>query len=402
MREVSGGKSRKISCLMGEDQMRNNAFLATLVVVLLAIAGSAVAQQQEYIYSTDLGSQWDQSNPNGAGPMDCGDIYLENPGNNTAILYKDDTGPTQWWTGWPYNTAPQPTPAMIGTSPVDEYSFYFDLDGEDQLDIDVMVGQPNELIGGPMEYAQKGLTYMPGVVHVSYDDDGPNGWAVSGDVPVTALPDDAIEIYETPLNLSPPPTNVGMGTMVRDEFMLGLGQNPPTQDHDDDVDALDWHGPLHPFDVPFTNRYWSPDHEANMGNDPGGIYLTINGAGLNQSQVINEPDLDIILSQEADVDAFEFIAINEETYNELFDPRPLVGVDYLVILFSVDQDDLDTPNVDESGGWNPNTIYISNLAGQSVALQTHDADVDAITVPEPTTMSLLAIAGLLAIRRRRK
>jgi hypothetical protein len=328
---------------------------------------------------------------------------------NTAILYKDDTGPTNWWGGWPHVTAPQPLPAQVGASSVTDYDIYFDLDGEDQLDIEFVAGTVVTLAGDPLLYAQQGLAYMPASVDLSYEDDGPPGWAVSGDVPVTALPDQATEIYRTALNLTPPPVAAGTGAFVRDEFMLGLGTNPPTQDHDDDVDALDWHGEQRLLSgVPFLNRFWSPDHEASMGDDPGGIYLTVNGMGQNKVKVVDELNLDANLHDDGDVDAFEFIVIDEPTYNLLFEDNLQSGLDYLAILFSTDEDDPDTPTVDESGNnfignqWTPNTLYLSNLAGLSVPLQTHDADIDAVTVPEPATLALLGLGGLAILQRRRK
>ena len=367
------------------------------------MAGTAVqAQMPDYLFSTDIGSDLDQSDPNTPGSMDAGDIYR--PGAPGApMLWKDDDQSTPQWPGHPFapGTAPQPAPAQIGTSPIGEYHSFFDLDAEDQVLNATAVetpGQPTTLAA--LEGA--GIYSIRRETHLSYDDDGAAGWAVSGDVPTTVAPDRSDEIYST--TLTPPPPGSSTALPRIDEVGLSLDPNPGGMTFDDDVDALDWH-PL--FDDPsnpdaFQARYFSPDHEADLGLDPGTIYLTLRLPGGANNVLAFDDVLNFGLLEETDVDAFEFVAVDEE-WAGLLGILLLQDEWTVAAIFSVDQDDPDTLGIDESGGLNPNIIYLTDLAGNyTPASGAYADDIDALTViPEPAVLVLVGVfgGGMLFIRR---
>ena len=111
-----------------------------------------------------------------------------------------------------------------------------------------------------------------------------------------------------------------------------------------------------------------------------------------------DDNINIGVPEDTDIDAWEFCLISMGTYLDLF--GTVIGDNYAVVgLFSVDENDPNTA-VDESGGLDPNTVYVSNLIGTRAALATYAADIDALTVPEPATLSLLVLGGLALIRRR--
>ncbi len=386
-------------------------WVAVCVMLLLVNAGQA----KTFNFSVDLGSDRDFSDPNADGDeiLDCGDVYTEKTPD--PVLIKNDTngGPN---TGYPYASAPQPVHTLIGNVlPANveaQYGSYFDLDGDDQIHF-VLPNYNGNVVSFLSQNRPLGVYYEPTNIYLSFEDDGPNGWANSGDVPVTALRDDPNEIYLDTGNFwnganmswSPPTLAV-----ERTETQLGLAPAPGTQAEDDDVDALDTE--QHRY------WYWSPDHEANMGDDPGSIYLTDKQAtGVNKTQVIDDYNAtgwrlsNKASHEEMDVDAFEFVAIGFDTYIDIFGDQPLganPGDEILCVLFSVDGDDADTTNFndlygDESGGLNPNTVYISNMLGNYIEMATYNDDIDAITVPEPCTLTLLGFSGLgLLIRRKRR
>jgi hypothetical protein len=360
---------------------------------------TAQAGAVTYRFSVDLGGDEDLSDPaaNGNEWMDCGDIYVEgaNYMNPPPTRVKDDDGPVGIYTGHPFalGGAPQPAAGNVGNCTTAAYACNFDLDAEDQLAVEVF--QPTM----PVAAVPGGGVYIePTQIDFSYEDDGPLGWAVTGDVPTTALPDhgsaaasDEVMIDVGPFGVWSPPTV----TPVRSEFDLGLATAPAPTADDEDVDALDKEE--HQY------FYWSPDHEANMGLDPGDIFMTdLFWAGANQFLAlddVNNIGLTQGLHDTADVDAWEFCAVMPATYTNLFGGG--VGGPTLIGLFSVDSDDLDTPGIDESGGLNPNQIYATNLIGQFVPLAVYAEDVDALTVPEPATLALLGLGGLALLRRRK-
>ncbi len=367
-----------------------------------AIMVAAVAQGQEaitnYLYSTDIGSDLDISDPNTPGSMDAGAIYTPRGNPGSPLQWKDDDSPTPQWPGYPFANAPQPTPSEIGQQQgTDKYGDYFDLDAEDQL-LDENVSPGQSTTKEALEHAGIYSIYNP--VRLSYDDDGAPGWAKSGDVPVTAPPDDANEIHGTQISSPPPPLGPGTSTPLFDEDTLQLGPNPGGVGDDDDVDALDWHPLVEDPQGGFQARYFSPDHEANLGQDPGSIYLTLRNSGQNVTLAFDDVN-NLGIPEDADVDAFEFVAIDDQ-WNEELNGSLQPGEWTAAAIFSVDEDDPDTP-IDESGGLDPKVIYLTDLAGHyTVATGPYSNDIDALTViPEPGVLALIGLfgGGMLFVRR---
>jgi hypothetical protein len=360
-----------------------------LVGFIVSSASADWAAPAGLLYSVDLGGDLDLSDPGNQGNewMDCGDIYIESA--PTQVKNDDDFSPV--YTGWPMVHGFQPPPEDIGTlyDAGGSYSFYFDLDATDQLSVEVI--EPYDLVADPKVSE---VVLEPTVLVMSFDDDGPAGWAVSGDVPTTAGPThgssgaaDEVLTDAGIFAVWTPPTLNG----VRTETALGLAADPTVEAEDDDVDALDYH------ERQF--HYLSVDHEANAGLDPGDIYVC-NLLAVGQNLLLALDDVTHIgISDDTDVDAWEFCSITSAKYNELFGV-PAPG-DVLVGLFSVDQDDPDTMGVDESGGLNPNQVYLTNLVGSFVGLAVYSEDIDALTVPEPATLCLLGLGSFGLIRRRR-
>jgi hypothetical protein len=396
--------------------------LLTLMTTVLILFGGASAQMcQDYLYSVDLGGDMDFSDPSGNGIsnwMDCGAIYRVSA-STTPVLWKDDD-PLDggFWGGVPFASAPQPTPppGIVPESTVTAaYAAYFDLDGEDQV-----VLLPDQIIpryqASVEEFAQAGI-YVPGAnnIRLSFENDNAVGWYTPGatpsiiDVPSLAKIDNDFETYTAGIScVAPYPTTASPECV---EGQLGLVPYPPSagQDHDDDVDALDWHEEN--LDV-FVHRYFTADHEAHLGLDPGDIYYTKNDGTVNNCMVVDDMIHIGLPTDDVDVDAWEFVNISYDCAEQLFGPDFVAGLDpslnILTAIFSVDQNDSNTL-VDESGGLNPSVIYMTNLNGTykqvsvdfSELLQDEE-DIDALTVvPEPTTMTLLAVSGLALLRRKR-
>jgi len=400
--------------------MKLTRTIAIVTVVGMALAVAPVSAGP-WLYSEDIGGDLDMSDPPGYDPeevMDCGDIYRVVGGQ--PLLWKNDNNANPWG-GYPIATgsAAQPTPVIIGTSSSSEaeilnqyYSCYFDLDAEDQLKVTSFSR------GGQYpadECREMGVVPLGGLtasVHLSFDDDGPRGWAYTGDVPTNSGPDNATEIWRAVVTPFPSVIVPAAPFPVADEQSLGLGPNPGPQARDDDVDALDYHGLFRDPTSPgaYQARFFSADHEAHQTwtligvLDPGDIYMTTRQPGVENIVKALDDVTHFGVHDDTDIDAFEFVAIDGEWTEALFGYNLLPGMYQLAALFSVDQWDLDTPNTDESGNLNPNVIYISDLLGNYAQLSgEYEGDIDALAVvPEPATMSLLCIGGLALLRKRRR
>ena len=223
---------------------------------------------------------------------------------------------------------------------------------------------------------------------VSFDDDQKPGWPAV-DVPVT-VPSPAGMIYgatfaqdevvalDVDLTAVGPPYPLMNITPIANEFNVHqslapspdpLSANP--EEDDDDVDSLDI-----VEDVEYGNicPYWyfSPDHEAYKGLDPGGIYLSMGGM-FAPVQVIDEVFHLGLPDESTDIDAFEFTWLSED-----YGMAPV-----LALLFSVDDDDPLTLFDDESGGLLPNVIYVSWMTGWFTEFLNDDRihdDIDALTI----------------------
>jgi hypothetical protein len=340
--------------------MRSRLFiLAAVFTCLLATHSQA---RLSFYYSLDIGSDLEMSN---GGPHDPGDILL------MGVQVKDDL---KIFSADP----PPPTPPLVIGALYEEgvEAGFFDLDGEDQLDVMLI------LQDGPVPMQPGfGLLKNPANVVLSVDDDGAPGWYSwpgggypTGDVPVNAAPDHGADVKElvritgTFGAWGPNP-----GTPLSTETALGLPSDPGQSVDDDDVDALDverrrfW--------------YWSSDHEATMGTDPADIYVSdTTGTGM----VAAVDNTLIGVANGTDIDAFEFVVTDDPAILGQFG---LAGGPFLALLFSVDQDDPITTITDESGGLTPSVIYISLLTGATpYALSNReDGDIDALTVYDEQT-----------------
>jgi hypothetical protein len=342
----------------------------TIVILTLTIASIINAQQVTNIYySVDIGSDLEFSDPfqDGDEVLDPGDIYGVLLGmGSSRQLEKNDSRIFQFDPP-PSSTADRVPVMDVGYFDTEWPQMYFDMDGEDQL-----TNLFNNIEEGPLGNLSPGggLMINPDILLFSYEDDGRDGWW-RNDVPVTVLPDHGVAtneiLYSTTWSVWP--NDLKYAT----ESDIGLAGNPTLSEFDDDVDALDTE----------TNRYWywSSDHEAHLGTDPGDIYVTdrtTTGYFLAfDNQLIGVTD-------GTDIDGFEFCLTDDPTILSNFG-LSAAGAPYLAIVFSVDQNDPDTL-ADESGGFDPKTIYISlftGLAPGPMPLCEKSEDVDAIALEEP-------------------
>ncbi len=333
-------------------------------------------------FSLDIGSDTELSDPQRDGDegFDPGDVYwwqgapVMFPGRdgfkNDAVIFGTDPWPTP-------PDATYATAAPVGFGTVQDYAEWFDLDGHDQIDIE-LVGMipPEEPLIEPIPPFASMCVYDPYYLMISFDDDRSPGYVV-GDVPVGVPSPAGVSSYGSTLgrdetiavDLAPvmlPPFPITTVTPFADEITVhqSLMPNPDTGDeiNDNDVDSLDIVDSAGA--CPFW--YFSPDHEAFLGLDPGGIYL-VTGAGV-PVQVVDEIHLG--LSEDTDIDAFEFAWL----------PDPQSGMVYFGVLFSVDEDDPLTVGVDESGGLPADMLFGSVLTGYFFEMSPSlGDDIDAVT-----------------------
>jgi hypothetical protein len=335
------------------------------------------AQTHFFEFSLDIGSDVELSDPQADGDeaFDAGDVYWGFPGSRVSPPgrdgFKDDA---TIFAGDPWPDSPDPnrtTIVPVGLGSTQNYVNFFDLDGHDQTDFSLIgVQYPLQSQGSPCVHAPKYLI-------LSHDDDMALGWP-SSDVPVTTPAPCGISGYGTTVSADevigttitvqpgPPPYPMTIAYPIADEIMVhqSLAPNPDAGDPDDnDVDSLDV------VETPTACPVWyfSPDHEAHVGLDPGSIYQV---TGTGPAQVIDEA-LHLGISEDADLNAFEFTVL---------DMPGQPGIPMLALLFSVDDDDPLTP-VDESGGMNPAMLFVSWMTGFSMQFcSSFGDDVDALTI----------------------
>ncbi|GMU22235.1 MAG: hypothetical protein AMXMBFR13_23230 [Phycisphaerae bacterium] len=350
-------------------------------------------------FSLDIGSDKELSDPSSDGDegFDPGDVYFAHwPPVTPPVVAGGRDGEKDDQSIFGFDPRPDPPDAArppatrvpVGSNCLPEvcYKDYFDLDGHDQIDINLQQWiPPDEPLSAPIQQWWIPLPHrcVWPLRHlaISYDDDQPPGWPVM-DVPVmkpsaagaiygnTGTRDEVIGVSLLPL--APPMFQVGLMYPVADEIDVhrDLCHNPDgVEAEDDDVDSLD----MIPFEPMAPGRpcpHWlfTVDHEASLGLDPGSIYVhSPGGPGVVPpvkviDQMIHlglrDNPLTAIL-EDADVRDFEI------TWAPL--PQgPAVPV--LAIVFAVAPDDPLTPGVDESGGLNPQMIHLSYLMGSSSPL----------------------------------
>ena len=327
-------------------------------------------------FSLDIGSDTELSDPfmDGDEGFDPGDVYwwqsapVVPPGRDgfkdDAFIFGNDP-----WPDPPDATGGTRVP--VGEGSIEDYWEYFDLDAHDQTDFDLIEAQ------FPMPWFPSTCVHGPEFLMISFDDDKAPGWPAF-DVPVTAPSPMGVSSYGTtggrdeivglnvmvPAGALPPYPIMGMYP-IADEVGVhqSLAPNPDNgEEDDDDVDSLDI------VENEDTCPYWyfSPDHEAHLGLDPGGIYLVTTWGPF---QVIDE-FYHLGISEDADIDAFEFVWV----------PFPDgVGL-CLALVFSVDDDDPLT-GWDESGGLDPSMIFISWMTGFHMPFTDPlGEDIDALTI----------------------
>lgn len=312
-------------------------------------------------YSVDIGSDAELSDPttDGNEVYDPGDAYPWNvtlpPGGAPGMF--DDANIFAGVDPWPTTPdfgSPPATRAPVGSgiSPDVVRNLYFDLDGLDYLDFDLQQFAYGPGLPSIGQFLSPCI--FPGEhMFVSFDDDAADHYTNSFSVPMD----------------SPSPWNFDIyGTLARRDEVVGLVVFPfypgyrvfeynflpesgisssmvpdpdLAEEFDDDVDALDIR------DGQCAVAYFSVDHEATRGLDPGIIYVVVPGG---YSDAITAVHLGILPG--TDIDAFEFAWVFDGTAMR----------NGLALLFSVDDNDPLTP-LDESGGLDPKMIYVSFLNG---------------------------------------
>jgi serine protease len=348
-------------------------------------------------FSLDIGSDTELSDPfrDGDEGFDPGDVYLSQsapvipPGRDG---FKDDLVIFNF-DPWP--DPPDPgygTAVPVGSGSLQDYLNYFDLDGHDQLDVSLFETEwiPYEYpVEMPIPEFASACIYGPEFLVISFDDDMGPGWPM-GDVPVSAPSPAGVTSYGSAVGQDeiigliltvpggPPPYPLQQIYPVMDEVGLhpSLAPDPDNviEDEDDDVDSLDIVADCEEC----VHWYFTADHEAHLGLDPGDIYqVTPWGPFRLIDDVIH-----LGIPDETDVDAFEFVWLENP-----MDPSTRC----LALLYSVDDDDPVTP-WDESGGLDPTMIFGSYLAGFSFPVTDPlGDDVDALTSwyrpfePQPQT-----------------
>ncbi len=387
-----------------KNEKKNGLWLSAAagLMIVSGTCGSACAgvagtcpDQVSLEWSLDIGSDVELSDPamNGNEAVDPGDAYLWHgpglplPGGADGI--RDDFfafGGVD-----PLPDAPDPglltaAPTCSGFPITQIFYQYFDMDGHDNLDLDIVQFLPADQGLPPVAQFPSNCIWEAKHLIISFDDDRALPYP-DCDIPVTsaspmgftygttAAQDEIIAVTVTG-PVAPASVVTMFGLSDEKSLDISLAPNPDTSEQeDDDVDSLDVY-PENDESCQFW--YFSPDHEATglspAGGplDPGGIYLATAAGPL---QVIDEVT-HLGIAETTDVDAFEFVWL--EATNIPGGPGG-TGLAF-ALLYSVDDDDPTTPG-DESGGLIPGQIYASYMNGFSFPFLDDPLrdDVDAIT-----------------------
>lgn len=339
-------------------------------------------------FSLDIGSDSELSDPQGDGDevFDPGDCYLLGGSvlptggldgiKDDMTIFSVDPAPTP-----PDATQATAAPVGSGTAYQNLYSTYFDLDGHDNMGMQLSQMQYGPGIPSIQQTADPCVLDAE-FLYLSFDDDSAAHYTEpAGAVAVNTFSPFAVDIYGSTSNMDEIiecdfvpfyPTTWLSSFNIYDELMVhpSLPPNPDLGNPmDDDVDALDMISPA--SQCPYW--YFSPDHEAPYIDGGGGnlnwgsVYEVQSGGGA--TEVVN-PVTHLGLADSTDVDAFEFAWVWDTVTSRYG----------LGLLFSVDDNDPITP-YDESGGLDPRIIYVSFLNGTHFAyypLPMRD-DIDAIS-----------------------
>jgi hypothetical protein len=423
--------------------MKNSCLFTVIISVSLA-CNVCQANDVTFRYSLDLGSDLDLSDPvtTDNNKWDCGDVLLE----STPTRHKNDSDiDGEGYTyGWPTfaELAPQPPTSDVANSANQyasstdvrsKYGAYWDMDDDDQIDLQIpsdMISNPRVLLRSDFgktraQWEGEGIHYQPQWVAVSFEDDQPNGWYKSGQIPTKQLSSKVwgtSSMKDEVCRATGEFGKWGSPIGIRDEKALGLKPNPTFNDSDvkynDDVDALDIED--------HKKWYMTSDHEANYGFDPGSVLMVDFEHETHAAPVLDDKN-NIGVTIDTDIAGLEFCSVGKEKFQELFGYTPS-GMgdddDVLCLMFSVKDIDYDCmpngwtpggdndPSIDDfygrlNGGLDTKYIYISDLAGKCVELGYMGESIDAITVdaPEPGTAVLMffaAAAGVVYIARYRR
>ena len=390
-------------------QIRN--FFTTLVLAIALAAGIQAALAQEVFFSLDAGSDVELSDPSMSGAKECldpGDAYSSSSALKCG--YKGDINDMDFFVGSdPFPSKGIATGIPFGNAfPImGAFADYFDMDAIDVINTSLAdLGiNPNTPLGSGDRIRVESLTeeQLTGIrsvqnIVVSYDDDSPATWkrrlsapvnsvASDGSVYGTSAGDDELISFSLMFSASVDLYSVTFNHRAAEEddvnVFLAPNPVPGVRGDDDDIDALDVQDEA--SELEFV--YFSADNEAHNGLDPGAIYVSAKSATSPGADIALQGEIHLGLDPDADVDAFEFAIIQD-----------VDGQNYLGVLFSVDENNPDTPP-DESGGLNPGYLYgsfMDNATPVTISrlmsfAGVEDKDLDAIA----TTESILDLAGTL-------
>ncbi len=357
---------------MRKDQKGSFLFSYFLVVAFVFIP---ISVQSAYFFefSVDIGSDSELSDPSVDGDegFDPGDVYRwksspvpaggRDGDKDDAVQIESGRDP---FPDPPDASTPPATAVPVGSSGPESYRNYLDVDGHDKTGVFLSAIISGDTLKAPIaRFAAPGI-HSAGNLAVSFDDDGGAGWPGS-DVPTTGLSpagrihgnsSDYDEIVSVVLNITAIPFLIDSITAIADEEEVhaSLSPNPDFTGgyDDDDLDSLD----ILEVELDLGPAWlMSVDYEASWQLDPGDIYEVMPGSA---PRVVIDDVLHLGLRDSTDIDAFEVVWL----YSSQID-------DYaLTVLFSVDDDDPLTREVDESGGLDPRMIYASFLTGSFFAL----------------------------------